>query len=533
MLPKFKVALELSGKDQQAGHGYRPGDHVTGTVRANYFFGKSVDGGEVTVKASGMDVGVSKFAAASGKTDGEGAWHFDLQLPNYFAGRPLNQGAARVLVEATVKDSAGHSETRGEPITVSESPILITAVPEGGTLVPHLENQVFILTSYADGQPASTHITVQAGTIRCHDGCRRRCDVSHQARQPGSETLEVEARDQAGQPCRRLVHLNSAQRRRPDPAAHRTRRLSRRRPHPSPSFLHAPARHRLCRCREGRADRPHARSRSRQRPGGVDRQPPRPISPAPSIATPTCSARTRSPIGDHRLVFVQPADELKIEATADAAVYKPGDDARIRFRVTNSRGEGVHAALGLQIVDEAVFALAEKQPGFAKVFFYLEQEVMKPRYEIHSIGMPEVFDHCRRVARSRRRARCSPLPRWPATNQFDNEVGRTPAADAVRRVLQPLLSAFRSRQPNWPTASAALTIEIRGGDLTKCSRSCARSGDPLTRDAWGTDLRADRPWLGASTLPADAAPVPTSISIASTICRRICRCVPQRSWPPR
>ena len=44
------------------------------------------------------------------------------------------------------------------------------------------------------------------------------------------------------------------------------------------------------------------------------------------------------------------------------------------FHVTNSRGETVHAALGLQIVDEAVFALAEKQPGFAKVFFYLEQE---------------------------------------------------------------------------------------------------------------------------------------------------------------
>ena len=67
-------------------------------------------------------------------------------------------------------------------------------------------------------------------------------------------------------------------------------------------------------------------------------------------------------------------------------VYKPGGDARIRFHVTNARGEGVQAALGLQVVDEAVFALAEKQPGFAKVFFYLEQEAMKPRYEIHSLG---------------------------------------------------------------------------------------------------------------------------------------------------
>ena len=97
-------------------------------------------------------------------------------------------------------------------------------------------------------------------------------------------------------------------------------------------------------------------------------------------------------VGDHRLIFVQPADELKIDAVADASVYKPGDEARIRFHVTNSKGEGVSAALGLQVVDEAVFALAEKQPGFAKVFFYLEQEVMKPRCEIHSIGLPEVVE---------------------------------------------------------------------------------------------------------------------------------------------
>src|SRR5262249_47940960 len=47
------------------------------------------------------------------------------------------------------------------------------------------------------------------------------------------------------------------------------------------------------------------------------------------------------PVADHRLVFVQPADELKIEAQASAPVYKPGDDARIQFRVTNTKGEGV------------------------------------------------------------------------------------------------------------------------------------------------------------------------------------------------
>ena len=65
------------------------------------------------------------------------------------------------LIEATVKDSADHSETRGEPITVSQTSLLVQAIPEGGTLVPHLDNQVFILTSYPDGTPARSTVNVK------------------------------------------------------------------------------------------------------------------------------------------------------------------------------------------------------------------------------------------------------------------------------------------------------------------------------------------------------------------------------------
>lgn len=43
VLPRFKVAVEFSEKNNKPKRDYRPGDHVTGTVRANYFFGKPVD----------------------------------------------------------------------------------------------------------------------------------------------------------------------------------------------------------------------------------------------------------------------------------------------------------------------------------------------------------------------------------------------------------------------------------------------------------------------------------------------------------
>ena len=75
------------------------------------------------------------------------------------------------------------------------------------------------------------------------------------------------------------------------------------------------------------------------------------------------------PISDRRLVYVDPADDLKVEVSAEQESYKPGDDACVHFRVTDRMGRPVSAALGIEIVDEAVFALSEKQPGFEKVFY--------------------------------------------------------------------------------------------------------------------------------------------------------------------
>ncbi len=162
VLPKFKVAIDLDPVGKSFRTFYRPGDHVTGTIRANYFFGKSVDSAEVEVKASGIDVAEFQAVSVHGKTKADGGYRFDLRLPDYFAGRPLTQGAAALLLEATVKDAAGHAETHGQPITVSDSPLTITAVPEGGTMVPHLENQVFIVIASPDGTPAVATVKVHA-----------------------------------------------------------------------------------------------------------------------------------------------------------------------------------------------------------------------------------------------------------------------------------------------------------------------------------------------------------------------------------
>lgn len=496
VLPKFKVAIDFAGSDKKTKRGYRPGDHVTGTIRANYFFGKPVDDSEVTVKASSMDVSLVNVGSTQGRTDHDGTYHFDLTLPTYFAGRPLSQGAARVLIEATVKDSADHSETRGEPITVSESPLIITAVPEGGTLVPNLENQVFVLTSYPDGTPASANLKINADgqveqSANTDEGGVAVIRISPAS---GALTLEIEGQDQEGNRASSAVQLQS--REGDDQILLRTERAVYK-----------------------TGDRIDLRVFSTKRRGTAyidvvkdgqtvltrdvdieNGEAELSLTATPELAgTVDFNAyffsRNAQPVADHRLVFVQPADELKIDAVADAPVYKPGGDARIRFRVTNSRGEGVSAALGLQVVDDAVFALAERQPGFAKVFFYLEQEVMKPRYEIHSIGMSEIVkpvEESKVELRDRAARALFSATEIVRPNKFETEFGRTVPMTKyqeyagryqaqflaqVRRVAEDLSLAYRENSEK--------------GDLTKVFARISSSRNPNFIDAWGTELRVE------------------------------------------
>jgi uncharacterized protein YfaS (alpha-2-macroglobulin family) len=493
VLPKFKVAVEFAG---EARHGYRPGQHVTGTVRANYFFGKPVENAVISVKASGMDVALFEAASAQGKTDRDGAYHFDLKLPDYFAGRADTQGAARVLVEATVKDSAGHSETRGEPVTVSPSPLIVTAVPEGGTLAPKLENQVFVLTSYADGQPAPAQVTVRTGgaaqTASTDAGGVAVIRVKPGA---GRTTLAIDAADRAGNRVSTSVNLDA--RSGGDQVLLRATR----------AVYHA-------------GDRIQLQVFSTRSRGTayvdvvkegqtvltrdldiVDGRAELSLDVTPDLAgTLDChaylfgsDART---VGDHRLLFIQPPGDLKIEATADAPVYRPGADARIRFRVTDARGQGVQAALGLQVVDEAVFALAEKQPGFAKVFFYLEQEVMKPRYEIHSLGLPDVVQPVptAKVEQRDRAARAL----FAATemvnrNQFETEAGRAVPMAKYNEYA----GRYRARFLQHTAAALTVAYSRTGSDLTRAAG---------LRDAWDGEVRIERvKWGGGDTYTVRSA----------------------------
>jgi uncharacterized protein YfaS (alpha-2-macroglobulin family) len=498
VLPKFKVSVEFTAKDGKPRRDYRPGDHVTGTVRANYFFGKPVDQAGITVKASAMDVAVFQAASETGKTDGDGVYHFDLKLPSYFAGRPLSQGAARALVEATVTDSASHAETRGEPITVSESSMLITAVPEGGALVPHIENQVFLLTSYPDGTPAAaTAVTVQIGNADDQKVTTDSSGVAVIRLNPGNglDSIRVEADDHRGNRVATTVPLQT--RAGDDQILLRTSR----------GVVKAGDRLQLkvLSTRTGgtggtayidvvkNGQTILTRDLDLQN-GEADLS--LPVTPE-MAGTLDIDAylfgRNAQPVADHRLVFVQPADELKIETTTDAAMYKPGGDARINFHVTNARGQGVSAALGLQIVDEAVFALAEKQPGFAKVFFYLEQEAMKPRYEIHSLSLPGVVEPTGTVGEQDLAARALfSATEMASPAKLDTEFGRSLPQEKYAEYWQRYNAAFADQVRELAgQVTHEMEVHPSNVNLPKIFEDVTFADGTHGRDAWGTRLRIE------------------------------------------
>src|SRR5579862_4777290 len=486
VLPKFKVAVDFTAADNKARRGYRPGDHVTGTVHANYFFEKPVDGAEVTVKASGMDVAMFEVGSVQGKTDRDGVYHFDLKLPAYFAGRPLNGGAARVVFEGTVKDGAGHSEALGESITVTESPLIVTAIPEGGTLIPNLENQIFVLTSYPDGKPALADIKVHAAgnpdqSVATDQGG---VAVVRLKAGTGADAFQIDASDREGNRASSSIRLKT--RAGSDQILLRTERAVYRTGDRIQLRVFS-TKERGSAYVDVVKDGQTVLTRDLEIRGG---QAELSFAATPELAgTLDFSAylfgADARPVADHRLVFVEPAEELKIAAESDLPVYKPGDDARIRFRVTNAKGEGVQAALGVQVVDEAVFALAEKQPGFAKVFFYLEQEALKPRYEIHSLGMPEIVEpvaQARAEQRDRAARALFSATELVTRNGFQTEAGKT----VSMAKYQTYVARYRDRFVATVPVSLTQAFAHTDGDLAKPAPSGSRLRDP-----WGTELQIE------------------------------------------
>lgn len=396
VLPKFKVVLDTDKTY------YRPGEKVSGTVSANYFFGKPVDNGKVTITAQAFDFEFHTVAEVTGKTDADGNFEFELTLPDYFAGQPLEKGDAFVKLDASVIDNAKHTETATVERKVAGADLRLDLVPEAGRIIPGVENRIYAVVATPDSRPVKATVRIKVGdrTFTAESDDTGVAEVSF-VPEDGDFSLSGNQYDQWGNLRNSyLISLTGEA----EDSQGRTVSVSR---DFSTESLRDSVLLRTDRVVYTAGDDMVVEALSTYSTGTVylDIIRGRRTVLTRAMDLNNGKARLRLPIAqdlfgtlelhayvilpsgeitrDTRVVYVEQGDDLTIDVSLDRDTYRPGESATLVFKVKDRKGSGRAAALGISVVDESVFAIQDMQPGLLKVYFTLEKELLKPRYEVH------------------------------------------------------------------------------------------------------------------------------------------------------
>jgi len=375
-LPKFKIEIEVDKGF------YSPDELVKGRLSAQYTFGEPVVGGRVAIVASEFVEKFHPFATLDGETGPEGRFAFEIPLKDHFVGQELRKGDAFASLEATVTDPADHVQKKGLDLTVTTEPIRIELFPESGTLVQGVENILYIVTAYPDGRPAKTVLTI--GALKSQTETSE-VGIAKVKLTPKERALKltVSAEDRTGLSATVVRQLRIDER--ADSFLLRTDRAVYAAGDTATITVLSPSgKERIF------LDVVKARRTVLQK--AVDIENGRGSLefdlPPDLFGTLELHAyritRDGNIVSDAKVIQVNRADDLVVQAELDKDTYRPAEKAILKFAVQRSSGDPVQAALGLAGVDEAVFALQEMRPGLERIYFTLQEEILKPRYEIHA-----------------------------------------------------------------------------------------------------------------------------------------------------
>jgi hypothetical protein len=142
---------------------YLPGEKAGFSVEARYTSGKPAAGGSVAAKLSYFCVdGFEEIRSFSGRLDESGRWRVEADLPAVFAGVDLDRGNATLEFDVFVDGGSGQVERSAHRFIVAKEAVRVVIVPEGGTLARGVDSLLHIVTSYQDGSPAKTTVSVTA-----------------------------------------------------------------------------------------------------------------------------------------------------------------------------------------------------------------------------------------------------------------------------------------------------------------------------------------------------------------------------------
>ena len=496
VLPKYKIEI-VTAKSY-----YLPGEKLGGHIDANYFFGKPVDNAEVSIEVETADIGVSKLETIKGRTDSKGRFEFIVQLPLHFVGQSLTQGKGVVALKATVKDSADHRQEQNHSVSVVNSPLQVMIVPESRQLIQGVENRYFVLVSTPDGLPvkeATIKFWLQGNmgrvgeqTLKSDDsGFATAIYTPKESQWISNIGADVDAK---GNKATHNQALNPQMV--PEGVILRTDK----------SILKVGEKLQLtgiCAGKSGSLFIDIIKSKQTIFTDTVQLKKGKAVlsfEASPDMAgTLEVHAYRILPseeiVRDVRSIIVLPADDLKIKANLDQLEYKPGQEAKVQFQVTDSSQRPVACALGLAIVDESVFALSELQPGLERIYFTLEKELMEPKYEIHGLTPTGLIQEEQRAPLTENHQRMAGMILASFDRQTEFSLDVNAYQDKLAKIETKVLEDIQKKSDKLRKALQSYRRDT-GKELTTSdstselvSRNYLSASD--LKDPWGTDYKLE------------------------------------------
>ncbi|MDQ7824696.1 MAG: MG2 domain-containing protein [Candidatus Eremiobacteraeota bacterium] len=382
VLPKFKAELVAKKKF------YTPGETLDGHVSARYFFGKPVAEAEVLINILASDDRLRKVAVLKGKTDKDGVYKFSFKVPRDFNGIAFHANKAFLAFEANVRDTAEHKEAVYHQYPVAKYPISVQVMPEGGRMIPGLENILYLVASYPDGSPSECKVQVklpEGNTREVVTDAGGYGTLTVTPKKNESVLLRLQARDRQGNESEKTVSFSAGDKE--ETVLLRTDKTLYNAGDPVKVKV-------LSSRKEGAVYLDFLRNGhtlytqsvfTRDGQGDGTLEVPAEVSGMVALNAYFVSPYT-GVVQDSRSLYFAPSD-LNVAVKLDKETYQPGGEAKLEFKVTDKKGNPVPSALGVDLVDESVFAMFERRPGMETIYFLVPADIMKAPYVLGGLTM--------------------------------------------------------------------------------------------------------------------------------------------------
>ena len=318
-LPKFRTEILT---DQAF---VLDGETLRGSIRSRYTFGEPLAKATFDIHAETEE---GEFARLSIAPDADGRADFSFDI----------RGGRFVRIHVEVTDSAKHTEVASLIVPVSKAPLLIHAVPVCDRVVPGFENPLRVFVTAADGGPAEAEVTAEGKTVTT-DHLGTATMIVRSAR------VKIAVRDGRGRKAERVIDLPRGRGMiltpsRRAPKAGETISVDIRSLDDGRFTLRFANNGRTI----GTRDVVVANGRGRGEftiPKDGD-----------GVLSIRCGEATA-------LAWIRGPRRLDVKVLPAADVVKPGEDMAVRFVVKDADGRPARAALGLAILDRALWGLAE------------------------------------------------------------------------------------------------------------------------------------------------------------------------------